>query len=386
MTDYELLRPYATETQLKYIDAIKKHGSQSKAARGLNVNPRSLSISLKRLRDEAARRGYSPEYGINNPLPENQYLKGTSRLVDQEGNTVLTWYKSSEDKERQEELLKEAVKALCETIKPLKPVKAPRQSNSDLLNCYIITDYHLGMLAWGEESGDDWDAKIAESLLYNWFKEAIKSSPDSETGILCNLGDFLHYDGLEPVTPAHHNVLDADTRFQKLVRITIRVFRRIIDDLLKKHKNVHVIMAEGNHDPASSIWLREMFSALYEKEKRVTVDLNPDPYYCFEHGDTSLFFHHGHKRKPANIDDVFVAKFRDVFGKTKHSYAHLGHFHNKQVKESNLMVVEQHRTLAAKDAYASRGGWISGRDASVITYHKSFGEVGRVTINPNMIQ
>ena len=50
------------------------------------------------------------------------------------------------------------------------------------------------------------------------------------------------------------------------------------------------------------------------------------------------------------------------------------------------MIIEQHRTLAAKDAYASRGGWSSGRDSKVITYHKEFGEVGRLTINIDMLK
>lgn len=49
------------------------------------------------------------------------------------------------------------------------------------------------------------------------------------------------------------------------------------------------------------------------------------------------------------------------------------------------MTVEQHQTLAARDAYASRGGWLSGRSAKVITYHEKYGEVGRSTINFEMI-
>jgi hypothetical protein len=117
----------------------------------------------------------------------------------------------------------------------------------------------------------------------------------------------------------------------------------------------------------------------------VTVDTSPDPYYCVEHGLTSLFFHHGHKRRPQEIDDVFAAKFRDVFGRTKYSYAHMGHLHHAALKESPLMVVEQHRTLAAADAYASRGGWLSGRDAPVITYSKQYGQVGRVVLSPKAV-
>jgi hypothetical protein len=115
------------------------------------------------------------------------------------------------------------------------------------------------------------------------------------------------------------------------------------------------------------------------------VDVSPDPYYCVEHGQTSLFFHHGHKRRPKDVDDVFAAKFREVFGRTKHSYAHMGHMHHVDVRETNLMIVEQHRTLAAPDAYATRGGWMAGRDAKVVTYHKQFGEVGRVTVSPAMV-
>ena len=50
------------------------------------------------------------------------------------------------------------------------------------------------------------------------------------------------------------------------------------------------------------------------------------------------------------------------------------------------MILEQHRTLASKDAYASRGGYLSGRDAKVITYHKKYGEVARQTINIEMLK
>jgi hypothetical protein len=145
-------------------------------------------------------------------------------------------------------------------------------------------------------------------------------------------------------------------------------------------------MAEGNHDLSSSAWLREIFAVLHEENPRVKVDKSPDPYYCLEHGQTSLFFHHGHKRKPNEIDKVFAAKYREVFGRTAHSYGHMGHLHHTRALESQLMTVEQHRTLAAPDAYASRGGWISGRDAKVITYHKKHGEAFRTTISPAMLE
>lgn len=385
----ELLLQYAiTPRQQEFIQAWITSGSTRNAAKATNSDSGTVSRAIRNCRKRAAKYERNLHTGVSQP--DGYAIKGTSSLVDYrenpEGETLLQWVKTDQDKERQLELMREAVAAMCDEIPRLPAIKSPKLTNSNLLNLYVITDYHFGMLSWAEETGEDWDITIAENLLIKWFEAAIASSPDSETGVLCNLGDMVHFDGMDAITPTGHNLLDSDTRFSKIVRIVIRCLRTVIDMLLHKHKKLIIIMAEGNHDMASSVWLREMFAAMYERDKRITIDTSPDPYYCIEHGQTSLFFHHGHKKKPASVDDVFVAKFREVFGRTKFSYAHLGHMHHTWQKETNLMIVEQHRTLAAKDAYASRGGWLSGREASCITYHKDYGQTGRVTITPDMVK
>lgn len=349
--------------------------------------PHTFNVTPEMLAAEAAdaRIGIAPEYGIDAPMPAGLKLKGTTTLTDlRTGDRVLQWVKADEDAKAQAEIQRAAIKAFGEKIPREKARPAPRHTEADLLNCFVLTDFHLGMLAWGEETGADWDTDIAEQMLVDWFAAAIAQSPVAEHAVFAQLGDFLHWDGMDAVTPASKHLLDADTRFQKLVRVCIRVVRRVIGMLLMKHARVTVLMAEGNHDPASSIWMREWLAACFEREPRVTVEISPDPYYCVEHGSTALFFHHGHKRRPAQVDTVFAAKFREVFGRTKHNYAHMGHLHHVDIKETNLMIVEQHQTLAAPDAYASRGGWMSGRSASVITYSKRFGEVGRVRVNAAM--
>jgi len=370
-----------TYTDDQIIAALREHGSQRKAALALGVNRRTIERRAASL----ALKGYSPAHDMTHAVPDGYKVKGVSTLYREDGTVAAQWVKSNADAERQREMLQAAFAGMADDLPRIRRSAAPKGRNADLLTCYVVTDYHLGMLAWSEETRcEPWDLSIAERLLVDWFASAIAQAPESETAVFAQLGDFMHFDGLDAVTPEHRNLLDADTRFQKVVRSAIRVLRRVIDMLLAKHKTIRVLMAEGNHDPASSVWLREWFRAIYESEPRVTVDTSPDPYYCVEHGDTSLFFHHGHKRNTGNIADVFAAKFRDVFGRTKHSYAHMGHRHHAEMKESSLMIVEQHRTLAANDAYASRGGWISGRDAKAITYSKRFGEVSRVTVSPDM--
>jgi len=49
------------------------------------------------------------------------------------------------------------------------------------------------------------------------------------------------------------------------------------------------------------------------------------------------------------------------------------------------MKVQQHATLAARDAYAARGGWIADRQIEAITYHLEYGQVGSITVVPEML-
>lgn len=337
-------------------------------------------------RESVIRAMQGDAHEIMQPAAPGFVVKGYSTLVRPDGSTAAQWIKTTRDQQLQALAIEAAAKAMGESIPRARPAKPPKATAAALLNCYVITDYHLGMLAWGEETGADWDTTIAEDMLVGWFAQAIAQSPAARVGVFAQLGDMLHFDSLDAVTPTSRHLLDADTRFQRLIRVAIRVVRRVIDMLLAKHEEVRVLWCEGNHDMATSAAFREFLRALYENEPRIRVDTRPDPYYCIEHGATALFFHHGHKKKLAQVDTVFAAKFREVFGRTRHAYAHMGHLHHVEVKETNLMVVEQHRTLAAPDAHASRGGWMSGRDAQVIVYHAEHGEVGRVRINSKMLE
>ncbi|MFC7067478.1 hypothetical protein [Brucella rhizosphaerae] len=129
-----------------------------------------------------------------------------------------------------------------------------------------------------------------------------------------------------------------------------------------------------------------MLAVMYEDEPRITVDNSPSLYYAFEWGSTMLAYHHGHKRGVANIEGTIAGMFRGMFGRSLQAYVHIGHRHSDEARKGTLMYVEQHETLAAPDAYAAGGGWLSGRSAKRITYSKEFGEVGRDILRPEMVQ
>jgi hypothetical protein len=241
------------------------------------------------------------------------------------------------------------------------------------------------MLAWHKEGGQDWDLKIAEEVLTGCFEQMVLASPASSTAIVAQLGDWLHFDGMAAVTPTSGHSLDADGRFSKIIQVSVRILRRLVDFCLSRHDKVIVLMAEGNHDMVSSIWLRIMFKSLYENEPRVEVIDSELPYYIHQHGKTMIGFHHGHLKKNDQLPLLFAAQFAPVWGSTTKRYIHTGHRHHVEEKEHSGVTVIQHPTLAARDAYAARGGWIAERQVSAITYHKDFGQVAKNTVTPEMM-
>jgi hypothetical protein len=77
-----------------------------------------------------------------------------------------------------------------------------------------------------------------------------------------------------------------------------------------------------------------------------------------------------------------MGEFRGLMGQTKQTFIHTGHMHSSAVLEFPGAIVEQHPTLASRDAYSSHGGWHSLRRMSAITYHRSHYEVERHQFYP----
>lgn len=368
------------EIKKQALEAYEATGhDKAKAARLLG-----WAENTYRSRYEAAIRDKSVAH-LDPYIPEGQKLRGVSTLYNGAGEVAMQWVKTKEDLDRTLEIIRQAAEAFKDEMPRALPVPFAAPFNSDLLSVYVLTDYHIGQFSWAAEAGEKWNTELSVKFLVDWFATAINSAPPSEVGVLCQLGDFLHYDGLEAVTPTSRHNLDADARYGQIVAAAIIALRCIIEMMLKKHKRVHIIMAEGNHDMASSVWLRTLFKFKYENEPRVTVDDTAVPYYAVEWGKTSIFFHHGHKKKMTEVSKVFAALYREMFGRTEYSFAHMGHYHHIASKEDGMMIVEQHPTMAVKDAYAARGGYLSNRGASVITYSKKHGEVSRLTVRPEMV-
>lgn len=314
-------------------------------------------------------------------------VKGTTTLLDADGRARAQYVMVRRDpsaswQERISELVDELKKELPQ-YPPIPPPKA--RTAPELLNVYTITDYHFGMHSWGEETGADWDLEIADRLLDKAAQTLINSSPPAETAVINFGGDTLHYDSEKPITPAHGHILDADSRQPKMVRVAVRAIRRTVTAALRRHRRAILLVQEGNHDPASSVWIRTMMAEVYRGEKRLEVVTSHLPYYAIRHGKVMLGFHHGHLRKPDDLPKIFAAQFREMWGQTLVTHIHCGHRHHLYVREHEGAVVIQHPTLAARDGWAARNGYLSQRAAIAHTYHSEGRLVATTHVGPEVL-
>ena len=425
------LRVYATNRQWEMLEAWEKYGSQKEAAKHLNIANQGVSESWLAVQKKAGQHGYAPDHDLTHPTAPGMSSKGTSvlynadgtvqktwsktkqegrspdevvrlpdpkiivklsTLYDQEGNITQQWVAEKPEAVAQAEAWQEYAKALSEDLPRAEPVEPPTDTDSDLLAGYPVGDHHMGQLSWGEETGDSWDLKIGERMLAGATNFLVSQAPAAGQALIAFLGDFMHYDSFESVTPTSRNQLDVDSRFPKMVRASIRAIRHMIESTLRKHAQVHVIVEVGNHDLSSSIFLMECLANTYESEPRVTVDTSPMHfhYYCF--GDNLIGTHHGHGTHMKNLPLIMAADRPKEWGAAKHRFWWTGHLHTAKrqvavdLQDLSGCTVEQFRVLAATDAWAAQRGYRATRSMSSIILHRRYGEVARNTVNPEMFE
>lgn len=377
MTDDTLVR-WATTREAEIFAAVQEHGSTHKAAAALGISQSNVSRAMARLRARSAAAGYSPEHDMTHVVPDGFRVKGVSTYYNKEGKPTGQWVKSAVDRERTEQLVREAVAALSEDVRGLSPlVSAPVRASDDLLAVYPFGDPHFGMYAWAAEAGDDFDIDIARRLTLGAVDRLVSVAPPARTAVVLLLGDVFHMNDQKNVTPGHGHQLDVDTRFVRVLQVGIEAYRHVILRALEKHERVVVRCVAGNHDP-QAIWsLAFTLAAYFENNKRVEVDLSPSKFWYYQHGKVLIASTHGDTAKPEQLGQVMAADEPERWGQTRYRYWYTGHVHHQRVLELPGVVCESFRTLAANDAYAAGHGYRAGRDMLCIVHSRDFGEVER---------
>ena len=360
------------ELMREAVDLVNQHGNVNEAARAKGMP----AETLRNRYSQAKAKGLHLDQAIQNSM-----AAVNTGMVPQ-----LAWAKTEKDANgvaysvllKPQELPSdtlERIRDAFEGMKPAKPVRAPASSMADLCTLYPLFDVHLGMHAWGRETGGaDYDLGLATGDLRTAFSRVMRLTPDSAEAILLIGGDFFHADDERAETPQSKHKLDVDGRHFKVLERGVSVLSEVVGNLLTKHQGVTIRIMRGNHDPHSHMVLTFALAERYRNEPRVTLQKDPHDMFMYHWGRAAIFAHHGDKGKPQQMA-LYLSDICPFWSATRHRHLFTGHIHHDTGTDFGPIRHESLRAFCPPDAYSARFG---GRRAmQAITFDKADGLVLR---------
>lgn len=364
-----------TEQKQEAVDALAKYGNQSAAANALGLDRSTyrhrLSAGIRAGLDEA----------IVHPAPQGHAVKGVSTLYGPTGNVISQWVKTKAGELDLDQITEAISDALSEYRGAFLPSPPPATDHDDSLTVYSIVDWHVGLLAWAEETGENYDLAIARDTILNSMSRLIAASPPSKQCVVLGLGDLLHFDGYEPVTSRSRNFLDADGRYPKVLKTAVQMVIATIDMALKRHDEVLVRILAGNHDDQSAVAVGLALALYFDGHARVTVDDSPSRFWWYRFGKVFLGATHGDKAKMRDLPLVMAHDRPLDWAASKYRRIFTGHLHNERKIEEGGVIVSCMRTPVAKDAYHSFERYRSGRSVYSETFRSDGSEAATLQFN-----
>lgn len=250
-----------------------------------------------------------------------------------------------------------------------------------------IPDAHFGKMAWAEESGEDYDLKIAETRYTDAIDNLLSLVDTSKIEkIIFPVGnDMINIDSRRNETTAGTRQ-DSDSRFFKMVMVVKNVLIKTINSL-STIAPVDVIVVSGNHDFESMLMVGEMIDCYYHNDNNVTVDNSPKQRKYYQYGKNGFQYTHGNEEPHKDLGLIFATEQPKLWADTEYRFAKLGHFHKN--KKTSYVSIDEYQgfrvqilpSLSGSDAWHSSKGYMSKKQAKGFLYHKSNGEIAEYTYN-----
>jgi len=249
-------------------------------------------------------------------------------------------------------------------------------------------DLHFGRLTWEEETGEDYDIKIAAKMVHSVLDKLLtyaKLFPIER--ILLPIGnDFFNVNSKGNIT-VNGTIQQEDTRWQK----TFRAGWHLIAEMIEKCSsiaNVDVLVVKGNHDEERTFYMGEVLDAWFGKNPNVSVDNRARGRKYYQYGKNLLGFVHGCDIKIDALVSLMPLEVPDMWSKSMFREWHIGHVHhtyklNNDAMESLGVVVRSLRSLVPADAWTFDHGFVGAlRAAESFVWDAENGLVAQFTAMP----
>lgn len=269
-------------------------------------------------------------------------------------------------------------------IKPIKPIfYNPNKRGTEYLYEIDMPDIHFGRLTWADESGEDYDIKIAHDAVHTALDKLLNLGMDYKVSkILLPIGNDFFNVNSKLNTTVHGTPQQEDTRWSKTFTKGRRLIAEVIDKCLSVAP-VDVLILTGNHDEEKTFYLGEVLDAQYSKHPNVTVDNSPKTRKYYLHGVNLIGFAHGYDEKIYQLPSLMALEAPEMWAKSKYREFHTGDKHHKFDSNENGVTVRILRALAARDAWTVNNGYVGAlRAAESFLWHPTEGLIAQFTATP----
>lgn len=293
-------------------------------------------------------------------------------------------------KRRAPKPIQDAIKELLKDAKPLA-LKPPTKSRGGTLHMgeIGIYDHHYGKLCWGEETGNDYDLKLARSV----FRNAVDDMLERMAGFnveLINIpigNDFFHVNDWLGQTANGTRVESVDDRFEKVFRVGCEDCQYMIERAAQRAK-VRVIWVPGNHDRNTSWFLVEVLRAMFHGNRHIEFDNGPRERKYITYGPSLIGYVHGDEGKHSDLPALMATEVPDLWAASRFRAWRLGHWHKKKETRHtagdtfNGVEIRLMPSLCGTDAWHYRKGFTgNARMAECWLWSKTDGPVGHFVVN-----
>lgn len=311
--------------------------------------------------------------------PDGYKVKKSTIQIDSAGRIVQQWSQLRADEERVLDF-----EEFCRNrITPAKSVDlSPKKVKEEFLLEVPIFDLHHGMLAWGAETGENYDHRISRHLQVSAAKILFEHFGAVNTAVIYLGGDNQHIDNMQSETTRSGNRLDSDSRYARIAWCVHETNVTTIEEAKKFAKKVIVFVLSGNHDDTAAIHLAIQLQAYFRNDPQVTIRTEPELHKFFQWQSNAFCITHGH------TNDKRIATYalqqvirRNMLG-VERVMVRMGHLHKRHktppmgLTEEDGVVIERFPTLAAQEAYSVEGAYTSLRATSAILWHDKWGRYG----------
>lgn len=282
--------------------------------------------------------------------------------------------------------IKDAIIEEMKNYAPIYPSIIYTEPLGELTLEIDMPDLHFGKLAWAEESGDDYDIKIAEQMALEHTQSIINQTLHYKFDkIIYPIGNDYFNVNSKLNTTINNTPQQEDTRSQKTF-VKGRMLAVKLIEMLSQLAPVDVIIVPGNHDEERTFYLGDSLYCWFHQNPNVTVDNRATKRKYKLYGKNLIGFTHGCNEKINELPLLMSLEQPDLWAQSQYREWQTGDKHHKKEIKTSMKEHEQKgvmvrilRSLSGNDAWHFDKGFIGGsRKIEAFVRHNDKGLIAQI--------